>query len=101
MTTEAINNVFRQHVLPIYGKLDRARLYAVNDDAKRHLVFLWRACKDTDSDNADELFKWACEQLADECGVKVLPPTAQPASSRTRRRMVDRRSRDRADCKIR
>jgi hypothetical protein len=57
MANEQINNVWRQYVLPIYNKIERARLYAINDDAKRHLVFLWRACHDIDSDNAAELFR--------------------------------------------
>jgi hypothetical protein len=73
MTTEQIENVWRSHVLPIYNKMERARLYALNSDAKRHLVFLWRACRDLDSDNAAELFQRSLEQLA-ECGVNVLQP---------------------------
>ena len=72
MTTEQIENVWRQHVLPIYNKMERARLYALSDDAKRHLVFLWWTCRDIDSDNATELFRSSLEQLADQCGVNVL-----------------------------
>jgi hypothetical protein len=74
MTKEEIDNVWRQYVLPIYNRMERARLYAVNDDAKRHLVFLWRACRDADADNAGELFQWALTKLADECGTNVLQP---------------------------
>jgi hypothetical protein len=52
MTTEQIENVWRNYVAPIYREMERARLYVVNGDAKRHLVFLWRACKGIDSENA-------------------------------------------------
>jgi hypothetical protein len=74
MTNAEIENVFRQYVLPIYRELNRARLYAVNADAKRHLVLLWRACRDADADNATELFKWSVTKLTDECNVNVLQP---------------------------
>ena len=74
MTTEQIESVWRSHVLPIYNKMERARLYAVSADAKRHLVFLWRACRDVDADNATELFRWSLIKLWDECGVNVLQP---------------------------
>lgn len=38
-------------------------------EARRHLVFWWRACRDIDSDNAAELFRSSPTKLADECGV--------------------------------
>jgi hypothetical protein len=74
MTNEQIENVWRQYVLPIYNKMERARLYALNADAKRHLAFLWRACHDIDNDNATKLFQWSLTTLADECGINVLQP---------------------------
>jgi hypothetical protein len=72
MTNEQIENVWRSHVAPIYREMERARLYAINPVAKRHLVFLWRACRDVDSDNASELFRSSLTTLADECGINVL-----------------------------
>jgi hypothetical protein len=74
MTDAGISNIWKQQTFPAYTKLERNRSYALTDEARRHLVFLWRACKELEPENPAELFKWSLEQLADDAGVNVLQP---------------------------
>jgi hypothetical protein len=73
ITTDGVN-MWRTHVQARYGKLERARPYAVTPDAKRFLVWLWTSCEKLEPNNPAELFEWSLEKLADECGINVLQP---------------------------
>jgi hypothetical protein len=74
ITNEGIENLWRAHVGARYNKLERARPWGLNDDAKRHLVWLWQSCNELDSENAGKLFETSLEQLADIVGLNVLQP---------------------------
>lgn len=74
ITEQGVANMWRAHVSTRYGKLERARLYAVTPDAKRFLVWLWMSCEKLDPDDPAKLFEWSLEKLTDECGMNVLQP---------------------------
>jgi hypothetical protein len=75
MTDAGISNIWKQQGFPAYVKMERNRLYALTDDARRHLVFLWRACKELEPENIVKTFEWALERLSD-AGVNCLQPPA-------------------------
>jgi hypothetical protein len=80
--------MWKTHVGQRYAKLERARPYALNNDAKRFLVWLWVACERLAPDEPAKLFEWALEKLADEAGVNVLQP-AVPNELTPRERWKD------------
>jgi len=68
-----IDSLWKTHVGARYAKLERNRSYALPNDAKRFLCWLWVACERLDRDNAGKLFESSLEQFAD-AGVNVLQP---------------------------
>jgi hypothetical protein len=38
------------------------------------MAWLWRACAELDPENPRDVFKWALQTLADQCGINVLQP---------------------------
>ena len=79
---QRIDNIWRGKVLPVYGSMERHRLYAITPDSRRFMAWLWRACAELDPDNPRDVFNWALETLADQCGINVLqplPPTVPKA----------------------
>jgi hypothetical protein len=76
ITQTGVVNMWKTHVAARYAKLARARPYALSDDAKRWITWLWVACEKLDEAEPGKLFDWACEKFADEAGVNVLQPAA-------------------------
>jgi hypothetical protein len=72
--TERIDNIWKGKVLPVYGAMERHRLYAITPDSRRFMAWLWRACAEIEPENPAKPFKWALETLADDCGINVLQP---------------------------
>jgi hypothetical protein len=66
ITSEGIKNMWKTHVQARYGKLERARPYALTPDAQRFLVWLWMGCEKLEPDKLGELFNSSLEKLADE-----------------------------------
>jgi hypothetical protein len=72
--TDRIDNIWKGKVLPVYGAMERHRLYAITPDSRRFMAWLWRSCAELEPENPAKPFKWALETLADECDVNVLQP---------------------------
>jgi hypothetical protein len=73
ITQSGVDSMWKTHVGARYAKLPRARPYALSNDAKRFIVWLWMACEKVAPDNPADLFKSSLEQFAD-AGINVLQP---------------------------
>jgi hypothetical protein len=77
MTQQGIDSIWKTHLAGRYAKTKRSRPYALSNDAKRWITWLWLACERVQPDNPGELFESSLAQFAD-AGVNVLQP-APPA----------------------
>jgi hypothetical protein len=68
-----IDSLWKTHVRERYAKLERNRSYALPNDAKRFLCWLWVACERLDRENPGKLFESSLEQFAD-AGINCLQP---------------------------